>query len=118
VSRAAALLLGLAALAGCGHTTSVPLGGAVTVLEFEYHLTPGSVHARAGSLTFLARNFGRLTHDLVINSGPGALVGTKPIPPGSSARLTVDLPPGHYTLVSNMFDDQNLGLYGSLEVTR
>jgi hypothetical protein len=116
VRRGLPLLLALAALAGCGHTTSVPRGGTVTVVETEYRLTPQSLSAHPGRVTLVARNLGRLAHNLLVRQDGTNVAVTQPIAPGSSATLAVDLGPGQYTIASGLFDDQALGIYGSLTV--
>jgi hypothetical protein len=68
-------------------------------------------------VTLVARNLGRLTHNFLVRQGSTNVAVTKAIPPGSSATLAVDLAPGRYTIASSLFDDQALGLYGSLTVS-
>ncbi len=106
------------ALAACGHVTRVPANRAVELGLTEYRLTPQHVEVHSGELSILAHNYGRLTHNLVVTSGHDALASTQPIPPGQSAWLFVDLAPGNYVMTSNLFDDQALGAYGTLTVTR
>jgi hypothetical protein len=106
------------ALGACGHVTRV---GASRTLELglsEYRLTPGHAEAHAGALSILAHNYGRLTHNLVLSSGRQALATSKPIAPGASVWVFLELAPGSYVMASNLFDDQALGLYGTLTVTR
>lgn len=112
-----ALLISLA-LAACGQVTRVHAGRAVEVSLTEYRLTPGDVSVPAGQLSILAHNYGRLTHNFVLTSGKTKVATTKPIPPGQSTWLFVNLAPGSYVMTSNLFSDQALGLYGTLTVTR
>jgi len=114
---AAALALVLT-LAGCGHVSAVDPGRALRVGLTEYRLIPQDVHAHAGELSILVHNYGQLTHNLAVRSGPHTVADTKPIAPGAGAVLLVELTPGSYTLVSTLFSDQDLGLYGTLTVTR
>jgi hypothetical protein len=107
-----------AAIAGCGHTTSIPAGHAVELALTEYRITPQDVRTRAGEVDVLVHNYGRLAHNLVLTSGAHQLAITKPIGPGQSTWLFLELAPGHYVLASNLFSDQDLGLYGTLIVTR
>lgn len=104
-------------LAACGQATHVAANRAVELGLTEYRLTPTHVEAHAGELSILAHNYGRLTHNLVLTSGHETLATTKPIAPGASAWLFIDLSPGSYLLTSNLFNDQALGAYGTLTVT-
>ena len=116
-----ALALALApalAVAGCGRTTVVPAGDTATVALTEYRLEPQSLRVAPGPVRILARNLGRLAHNLVLSAGNRTLATSPAVAPGASLVFTVSLTAGHYTLGSNLFDDQSLGLYGSLTVSR
>jgi hypothetical protein len=84
----------------------------------EYRVTPQRVQARAGQLSLFVRNLGRLSHNLTLSADGQSLAATKPIPPGHSVWLFVDLAPGTYSIGSTMFSDQALGQYGTLVVVR
>jgi hypothetical protein len=105
-------------LAACGQVTHVRSGRTVELGLTEYRLAPGHVSVSAGQLSILAHNYGRLTHNLVLTSGDTKVATTKPIAPGQSTWLFVDLGPGNYVMESNLFNDQALGLYGTLTVAR
>jgi plastocyanin len=113
----AALLLGLA-VGGCAHPVSAGVGGTVRVALNEYRLNPASIRARAGSLTVVATNLGRLAHNLVVSRGGVTQATMKPIGPGQSGQLTVTLVPGTYLIGSTLLSDEALGLYGHVTVTR
>jgi plastocyanin len=117
-ARAAAALLAVAAAAGCSHTTVVGTDGTLHLALNEYRLNPARVRASAGVITIYVRNFGRLTHDLVISRDGQAIAGSNPVPPGQNGELYVDLPPGTYSMASRIRSDQALGIYGTLVVTR
>jgi plastocyanin len=104
-------------MAGCQRTERVGADRTVSIALSEYRLAPGKVRATAGLLTFVVHNYGRLTHNLAVTQNGQADGATTPIPPGSTAELTVDLPAGTYSLVSTLFEDQSLGLHGTLTVT-
>jgi hypothetical protein len=74
------------------------------------------VRARAGALTIIVRNFGGLTHNLVISRGGQNQGATRPLGPGQTAVITLDLPRGRYQMASTILDDQALGTYGTLNV--
>lgn len=102
--------------AGCGTTNAIPSGDQLTVALTEYRLRPQSVEVTAGSLTIVAHNYGRLTHNVVILHNGRAQDSMQPIPPGGSEELTVFLLPGRYVLASTVQSDQALGVYGRLIV--
>ncbi|HLJ02807.1 MAG TPA: cupredoxin domain-containing protein [Solirubrobacteraceae bacterium] len=108
----------IAALAGCGHTTTIRAGHAVELALTEYRITPQDVRTPGGEVDLLVHNYGRLVHNLVLTSAGHQLAITKPIGPGQSTWLFVELAPGRYVMASNLFSDQDLGLYGTLIVTR
>lgn len=105
-------------LAGCAHVSTVAPGLPIILDETEYRIAPQDVQAKAGELAIEVYNYGRLTHNLAVRQGSRTVASTKPIPPASSAELLVDLSAGSYQLVSTLFSDQDLGLYGTLDVTR
>jgi hypothetical protein len=117
VALALALLLGgLSGLAGCGSTAHVGANRSLEISLSEYRVTPQRVQAHAGQLSLFVRNLGRLSHNLTLSADGQSLASTKPIPPGQSAWLFVDLAPGTYAMASTMFSDQALGQYGTLVV--
>jgi hypothetical protein len=113
----AALALALTC-AGCGSTSSVGAARWVQVGETEYRLTPQHLRAHSGELAIVAHNYGRLTHNLALTSGGHTVAVTRPIAPGASASLIVVVAPGSYVMASTVLSDQDLGLYGTLDVTR
>ncbi len=106
------------ALGGCGNTTSVGATGTVRVALAEYRVVPQSIRSRAGPLTLVVENDGRLSHTLAISSHGNIVGQTPPLGPGGSASLTLTLSPGSYLMTSTLFSDQALGLYGTLTVVR
>ncbi len=84
----------------------------------EYQLKPQNIRAPAGVLTIYVRNYGRLTHNLVITRNGETAGSTPPLQPGQSAALPLDLVPGTYSMASSILSDQALGTYGTLIVTR
>ncbi len=107
---------GLGLLAGCGSTTHVGANRSIVLGLTEYRITPQRVEAHSGELSINVRNLGRLTHNLSVLASGQAVDSTKPIPPGQSAWLYLDLAPGSYTMASTLFSDQDLGQYGTLIV--
>jgi plastocyanin len=105
-------------LAGCGRTRVVGQGRAVNMALSEYRLHPASIRVSAGRLMFYVHNYGRLSHDLVVAQDGQTIGQTKPLPPGQTAELALDLAPGRYSMISTMRSDQALGAYGTLEVSQ
>jgi hypothetical protein len=113
-----------AALGGCGddhvYRTDRPI---LRITLDEYRIVPQNIVIKPGRIKFVARNTGRLTHNLVIQipEGPGkqpievARVGT--MQPGETGEpIKVDLKPGEYRLVCTIANHDDLGQYGKLEV--
>src|SRR5882762_4261550 len=107
--RALALpLVVLAALAasGCGEPSAVavPPGQTIRIVLDEYRLDPQNVRVRAGRITLVAVDRGRLVHNLVIEpiprdpgATPKAIRRTKTLHPGeTSPPVSVTLRPGRY----------------------
>ena len=119
--RAATRLLllvgvGLAALAGCGHTATVGSDRTIRVALTEYRVIPQSIDSPAGELTLVVENDGRLAHDLAVSKG-GVIIGqTPPLQPGTQGDLVLILSRGSYQMSSTLFSDQALGTYGTLKV--
>jgi uncharacterized cupredoxin-like copper-binding protein len=110
VVAAVALVLGPAALAGCGSDgsggtaaggSSPAAGGtgtAVTVDASEYALKLPSDHLAPGTYTFTMDNVGHATHAIEIQ-GPGVdKAKSSTAGPGGKATLTVTLQPGSYEM--------------------
>jgi hypothetical protein len=112
-----AALLALS-LAGCGHVAiaSRGPGGTLQVALNEYRVTPQEVRAGAGTLTIVVHNYGRLTHDLVINRDGRQVAATDPLAPGQTSDLVTTLAPGQYLMSSTVLSDQALGVYGTLHI--
>jgi hypothetical protein len=105
------------ALGGCGHTQRIGPDRTLSVGLTEYHLNPQSARVGAGTLTIVVRNYGRLTHNLVISMNGQPAASTRPRGPGQSTAITVVLTAGSYQMASTILSDQALGEYGTLTVT-
>jgi len=104
-------------LCGCSHTEVVGADRALHIALSEYRLNPQSVRVSAGVLNIYVHNFGRLTHNLVVSENGQSTFSTKPLWPGQSTELSLDLAPGNYSMASTILSDQALGAYGTLDVT-
>jgi len=82
----------------------------------DFHLAPVSASVPPGRLTVLAHNYGRLSHNIAIERAGRQIASTSPLPPGTSARLIVNLAPGDYVLLSTSWDGAALGARATLIV--
>jgi plastocyanin len=101
---------------GCGTAKVIGSGRQLTVALSEYRLAPQTAEIDAGEVTLVAHNYGRETHNLVVQEDGRPQDSMHPIPPGGTEQLTVLLTAGRYTLASTVQSDQALGLYGTLVV--
>ena len=122
------LLLVAVGAAGCGSDVKYAHapGHRVHVRLAEYSITPQNTEVAAGRITLVARNTGRLTHNLAVvqfdrpKSGEQERMYGKPTKtlfPGQTASTTVDLKPGKYRLICTLSNHDNLGQWGELKVT-
>jgi uncharacterized cupredoxin-like copper-binding protein len=129
--RVTLLLVALAALpvGGCGADVAYTRAPdrRVEVRLDEYRVLPERIEVRAGRITLVARNTGRLTHNLSVVQFERPLGDeqdksygepTKTLFPGETGQTTVDLEPGKYRLVCTIANHDNLGQYAELKVVR
>jgi plastocyanin len=128
--RCTTLLAALAAcagtLAGCGSDPPyVPAGGrTVDVRLDEYRILPQRITVPGGRIRIVARNTGRLTHNVAVVQFDRPLgedeekqyARTPTAHPGDVVRTSVTLRPGKYRLVCTIANHDNLGQYGELKV--
>jgi uncharacterized cupredoxin-like copper-binding protein len=122
----AALAACAAALAGCGSDPPyVAAGGRTVDLRLdEYRILPQRVAVPAGRIRIVARNAGRLTHNVAVVQFDRPLgedeekqyARTPTAHPGDVVRTSVTLRPGKYRLVCTIANHDNLGQYGELKV--
>ncbi len=90
----------------------------VQVREREFKITPSpAAIAAAGKVTFVVENTGKIQHDLALE-GAGVPASTKTplISPGQSAKLTVTLAAGTYTLYCTVPGHRAAGMVAKLVV--
>lgn len=116
---AAAVTLG----SGCMQASTVRVESrTVRVTLDEYAIMPQDISVRAGRVEFVARNAGRLTHNLRIEvprergEPLESLGGVPTAQPGTTERGTVRLEPGTYTMRCTLANHDDLGQYGTLRV--
>jgi len=90
----AAAIAGLSSAAGAQAVN-------VTLSEWKLEATRDTVHA--GPVTFRVKNAGTMSHAFYV-SGPGVEKGTKEIPVGQEAPLTVTLKAGTYEVYCPLAD--------------
>jgi hypothetical protein len=127
--RASLVVLGAAALlSGCAPKQVTDRDGTIrlTLGDPEFAISPGSIKVRSGVIKIIARNKGKLTHNLrieAVDDTEGAtpkVYGSLPtMQPGQTApSKTLRLSPGRYRLVCTIGNHENLGQYAELDVTR
>lgn len=135
-----------AATAGCGNSTSAqepkttttnpaaPTAQADTVTgtvnEFAVKIAPDQV--RAGKVTFRVTNSGKLPHEFVIlrtgkpagKLGGGTRVSENghvgeigDMAPGATKSVTLDLRPGHYSVICNLPSHYKMGMHADFTVS-
>ena len=89
-------------------------GVTVQVQEKEYKITLGTSKVKSGTITFVVKNVGKIPHNLTIQQGGKH---TPNIGPGKTAKLTVTLKKGAYTLYCSVPGHRQLGMVAKLTVT-
>jgi uncharacterized cupredoxin-like copper-binding protein len=122
----AVLTLGSAALFGCGRDDPyvAASGRTVSLRLDEYRVLPQRVTVAGGRIRIVARNTGRLTHNVAVVQFDRPLgedeerqyARTPTAHPGEVVRTAVTLKPGKYRLVCTIANHDNLGQYGELKV--
>jgi uncharacterized cupredoxin-like copper-binding protein len=95
-------------------TTAKPAAATVPVGEKEFTITLASPALKAGDITFVAKNDGRIPHDLAIK---GTSDKTKLIQPGGTAELKVTLKPGTYELYCSVPGHEQAGMKLNITVS-
>ena len=95
-------------------TTAKPAAATVPVSEKEFKITLASTALKAGDITFVAKNDGRIPHDLAIK---GTSDKTKLIQPGGTAELKVTLKAGTYELYCSVPGHEAAGMKLNITVS-
>jgi hypothetical protein len=114
---AATVVTALVGCAGCGEPDPVAVDATPLRLTLsEYRVAPQAVRVPAGRVEILVRNGGATVHRLRIRSEDRArtLASSPPLPPGGSARLVVELPPGSYVDTCAVERHDTLGEHGTI----
>ena len=100
-------------------TTTTPKAQATTVdvTESEFKIALPSTELKAGKITFDVKNDGQLSHDIALQgTGVTSSAKTPLIKPGGSAKLTVSLAAGSYTIYCTVPGHRALGMSTKLTV--
>jgi uncharacterized cupredoxin-like copper-binding protein len=96
-------------------TSAKPAATKVPVSETEFKITLASTAAlKAGQITFVAKNDGKIPHDLAIKQTGDK---TKLVSPGGSAGLKVTLKPGTYELYCTVPGHEAAGMKLNITVS-
>jgi len=97
-------------------TTAAPAAATQAVSESEWAIKLPKTTLSAGTYTFDVKNDGKVPHDLAIE-GNGTEKATATIPPGQSAKLTVQLKPGSYDFYCSIPGHKQLGMNEDVTVS-
>jgi plastocyanin len=121
-------LLAAAIVLATGCSDDVPIREdqpVVRVTLDEYAITPQDISVPSGRVELVARNIGRLTHNLQIEVPPKdpdaqteTLGETPTAQPGTTVDATVDLKPGTYLMRCSLANHDDLGMTGTLVVRK
>ena len=131
VVLAAMLTIGVAAASA---VRSAATATTVNVQLKEFNIIPKPTKTKAGKVTFVVKNVGKIEHEFVVirtNLAPGKLpvsgneasekgaVGEVPdLAPGESGKVTFkNLKPGKYVLICNIAGHYKAGQYIRFQVT-
>jgi uncharacterized cupredoxin-like copper-binding protein len=97
--------------------TPAPAAHTVPVSETEFKITLPAGKLAPGKVTFAVTNAGKIQHDLVV-SGPGVTGAAKTslLNAGQTAKLTVTLAAGSYTLYCSVPGHRAAGMSAKLTV--
>jgi plastocyanin len=116
----------LALSAGCSEDERVRLPGPVVRVTLDdYAIEPQDLSVPSGRVELVARNVGRLTHNLRVEVPPEEpgeegrqLGGTPTAQPGQTVRATITLEPGTYRIRCSLANHDDLGMYGTVLARR
>lgn len=102
---------------GSGRSTTSPSPSEMTVKLVDFTIQPARLTVAKGS-TITVANAGKAPHNLFVSEASGRIVVHTPnLDPGRSAPLTLDLPPGDYTVYCAEPGHEALGMKGTLQIT-
>ncbi len=122
----ALLAVAIALPTGCGDDHQLHEDQPVVRVTLdEYAITPQDISVPSGRVELVARNIGRLTHNLQIEVPPkdpdaqAKSVGQTPTAqPGTTVTATLNLKPGTYLMRCSLANHDDLGMTGKLVVRK
>ena len=108
-----------------GEDGMVRVDGSVIRVELrEFRMSPQSVSIRRGNVVVIATNRGAQVHNLQIETivprssdeRATPILAIKALQPGASGSNNASLSPGKYRWRSSIANDDDLGMYGVIEV--
>ena len=93
-----------------------PLAATVKVTESEYHIRLSAKSVRAGTVTLVVHNAGKIAHQLDLAGGGHGTVAVGTIAPGATRTKTVKLAGGTISLWCPIPGHAALGMRASLHV--
>ena len=90
----------------------VAKGVTIQVKETEFKIALSATSVKAGAVTFVVKNAGKIQHDLAVQGGKKTAL----INPGSSSTLTVTLKKGTTTVYCTVPGHRQLGMVAKLTV--
>jgi uncharacterized cupredoxin-like copper-binding protein len=106
-------------------------GGKVNVSLTDFKITPNVSTVAPGKVSFVARNAGKVEHEMVVirtdksagdllkgsrASEAGAVDEIGEFAAGKTKRLTLNLKPGHYALICNVAGHYKAGMFKNFVV--
>jgi plastocyanin len=116
--RATAALVALAVVIGCGgeEPTAVVRDETVEISLDEFFIRPQNIDVRAGTVTVVVADRGRLRHSFRLWGPDSAPVEIERLLPGDEIERRADLAPGEYRMVCTVSNHAELGMTGRLVV--
>lgn len=96
-----------------GAPAAAAKGITIQVKETEFKIALSTQSVKAGAVTFVVKNAGKVQHDLAVQGGRKTTL----INPGSSATLTATLKKGTTTVYCSVPGHRQLGMVAKLTVT-
>jgi plastocyanin len=111
--------LAVAALAALVFAGSAKAPARVQITAKEFSFAASRLHIPAGQATIELVNLGQDPHDLRLQrAGARHIAGFPVVAPGGHADLTLRLPAGRYSFWCSLANHRQLGMRGTLVVTR
>jgi uncharacterized cupredoxin-like copper-binding protein len=110
---------------------AVTISQSVAVKANEFNLVPAVQAARAGKVTFVVKNIGKVTHEFVVvktdkpagnllhgseADETGAVGEIGELKPGATKKLQLTLKKGHYALLCNIMGHYKAGQFADFYV--